>query len=283
MNTFKVLAAEHRTELIDHKVFGRFYRFVYFVLRENGHRCLRMEVAIEAWTFVLRGRFRLLDRWTQFVYNNHKHAISEDTWRQVLDFSRCILEDLSNYDPDSAWPVLIDEFVDSLSSGVNAVDCTILQGSVPSGSKRRMKAETDTHVEEDVEGLRQKLAELTPSKPAKRRKGKTADQDEWSNHTASGNCASDFCVTMDSPSEFMSLAFLPFVPHARHVLADSVCWMSLQTLFKTLARPRQNCRVPQRRVGGWTLCGYACIPVPVPVVHVECVFVLMYALEKPVH
>jgi len=200
LRLLKVLAAEHRTELIDHKVFGRFYRFVYFVLRENGHRCLRMEVAIEAWTFVLRGRFRLLDRWTQFVYNNHKHAISEDTWRQVLDFSRCILEDLSNYDPDSAWPVLIDEFVDSLSSGVNAVDCTILQGSVPSGSKRRMKAETDTHVEEDVEGLRQKLAELTPSKPAKRRKGKTADQDEWSNHTASGNCASDFCVTMDSPN-----------------------------------------------------------------------------------
>lgn len=33
---------------------------------------------------------------------------------QVWDFSRQVHEDLSNYDPCSAWPVLLDEFVDHM-------------------------------------------------------------------------------------------------------------------------------------------------------------------------
>ncbi|EFJ34321.1 hypothetical protein SELMODRAFT_405551 [Selaginella moellendorffii] len=42
------------------------------------------------------------------------YAITEDTWRQVLEFSRVVHEDLSNYDPEGAWPVLVDEFVDHM-------------------------------------------------------------------------------------------------------------------------------------------------------------------------
>ena len=35
---------------------------------------------------------------------------------QVLDFSRSVLEDLSNFDVSGAWPVLLDEFVESLQA-----------------------------------------------------------------------------------------------------------------------------------------------------------------------
>lgn len=84
---------------------------------------------------------------------HQRHAISEDTWNQVLEFSRSVHEDLGNYDPEGefsfmrhyilgnftlkdlyaiasvhnkkklkncyctcagAWPVLVDEFVDNM-------------------------------------------------------------------------------------------------------------------------------------------------------------------------
>ncbi|KAJ0543426.1 putative defective-in-cullin neddylation protein [Helianthus annuus] len=70
--------------------------------------------AIIAWKLVLSGRFRLLNQWCSFVENNQRHNISEDTWSQVLAFSRCVHENLEGYDPEGAWPVLIDEFVEHM-------------------------------------------------------------------------------------------------------------------------------------------------------------------------
>ncbi len=35
---------------------------------------------------------------------------------QILDFSRTVHEDLSNFDPAGAWALLLDEFVDYLRS-----------------------------------------------------------------------------------------------------------------------------------------------------------------------
>ncbi|XP_076883305.1 defective in cullin neddylation protein AAR3-like [Bidens hawaiensis] len=67
-----------------------------------------------AWKLVLSGRFRLLNQWCNFVEKNQRHNISEDTWRQVLAFSRCVHENLEGYDPEGAWPVLVDEFVEHM-------------------------------------------------------------------------------------------------------------------------------------------------------------------------
>ncbi|KAK7807958.1 hypothetical protein U0070_003030 [Myodes glareolus] len=39
-------------------------------------------------------------------------VINKDQWCNVLEFSRTISLDLSNYDEDGAWPVLLDEFVE---------------------------------------------------------------------------------------------------------------------------------------------------------------------------
>ena len=47
----------------------------------------------------------------------HRLAVTPDTWDQVLAFSRSIHEDLRNYDPTAAWPVLLDEFVEELCGG----------------------------------------------------------------------------------------------------------------------------------------------------------------------
>eukprot|EP00064_Thunnus_orientalis_P020816 superscaffoldBa00005945_g20964 len=39
-------------------------------------------------------------------------GMNKDQWYNVLEFSRTINTDLSNYDEDGAWPVLLDEFVE---------------------------------------------------------------------------------------------------------------------------------------------------------------------------
>ncbi|KAL6520395.1 hypothetical protein OROMI_032575 [Orobanche minor] len=92
--------------------FSRFYDFVFFICRENGQRSITVSRAVMAWRLVLSGRFRLLNQWCSFLEKNQRHNISEDTWRQVLAFSRCIHENLEGYDPEGAWPVLVDDFVE---------------------------------------------------------------------------------------------------------------------------------------------------------------------------
>lgn len=96
----------------DFAEFSRFYDFVFFICRENGQRSITVNRAIMAWRLVLVGRFRLLNQWCKFVEENQRHNISEDTWRQVLAFSRCVHENLEGYNPEGAWPILIDEFAE---------------------------------------------------------------------------------------------------------------------------------------------------------------------------
>ncbi|KAK8301988.1 hypothetical protein V6Z12_D04G058300, partial [Gossypium hirsutum] len=91
-----------------------FYDFVFFVCRENGQKNITVSRAVAAWRLVLAGRFRLLNQWCDFVEKNQRHNISEDTWQQVLAFSRCVHETLEGYDPEGAWPVLIDDFVEHM-------------------------------------------------------------------------------------------------------------------------------------------------------------------------
>ncbi|XVF16635.1 hypothetical protein REPUB_Repub10bG0049400 [Reevesia pubescens] len=100
--------------MVDFSEFSRFYDFVFFVCRENGQKNITVSKAVAAWRLVLAGRFRLLNRWCDFVEQNQRHNISEDTWQQVLAFSRCVHENLEGYDPEGAWPVLIDDFVEHM-------------------------------------------------------------------------------------------------------------------------------------------------------------------------
>ncbi|KAJ6396009.1 hypothetical protein OIU77_021118 [Salix suchowensis] len=86
--------------MADFSEFSRFYDFVFFMCRENGQKNITVNKAVSAWKLVLAGRFRLLNQWCDFVQENQRHNISEDTWQQVLAFSRCVHENLEGYDPE---------------------------------------------------------------------------------------------------------------------------------------------------------------------------------------
>ncbi|KAH6830406.1 defective in cullin neddylation protein [Perilla frutescens var. hirtella] len=139
--------------MAEYSEFSRFYDFVFFICRENGQKNITVRRAIMAWRLVLSGRFRLINHWCNFVEKNQRYNISEDTWRQVLAFSRCVHENLEGYDPEGAWPVLIDDFVEYMyrvrgprrNSFCNCDELETQQGEITSsglrnfpGSKRRL-------------------------------------------------------------------------------------------------------------------------------------------------
>jgi DCN1-like protein 1/2 len=43
----------------------------------------QVDVAVQAWQLLLKGRFRLLEKWCSFVSQAGRQVITDDTWSQV--------------------------------------------------------------------------------------------------------------------------------------------------------------------------------------------------------
>ncbi|XVF58283.1 hypothetical protein PTKIN_Ptkin07bG0052500 [Pterospermum kingtungense] len=106
--------------MVDFSEFSCFYDFVFFVCRENGQKNITVSRAVAAWRLVLAGRFRLLNQWCDYVEKNQRHNISEDTWQQVLAFSRCVHENLEGYDPEEIPLFLLSSHCRILGSNKDA-------------------------------------------------------------------------------------------------------------------------------------------------------------------
>ncbi|KAL0483643.1 hypothetical protein AKO1_011484 [Acrasis kona] len=103
-----------KRDLEDANEFKRFYMYVFDYARDKSARSIPVETAVPYFKLILNGRYKHINDWCEYLENVNKKAVTKDTWQQFLEFVKNVKPDLSDYDPDQAWPVVIDEFVEHL-------------------------------------------------------------------------------------------------------------------------------------------------------------------------
>nr|XP_043627976.1 DCN1-like protein 1 [Erigeron canadensis] len=105
-----------RSEIKDNAKFKEIYIFAFGWAKEKGQKSLTLDTAIGMWRLLFAEKqWPLVEHWCQFLQKEHNKAISQDTWAQLLEFATNVVPGLANYDPEGAWPYLIDEFVEFLT------------------------------------------------------------------------------------------------------------------------------------------------------------------------
>lgn len=112
---FKTLIPSLDTGFLDRDEFKDFYKFCFQFNRQGTHRTLDKDMVVALLQMVLKGRIPddRLETFCSFTeYQTTYTRITLDQWTSFLDFCyEC--EDLSTFDESmSAWPVLIDEYVE---------------------------------------------------------------------------------------------------------------------------------------------------------------------------
>eukprot|EP00429_Kryptoperidinium_foliaceum_P006589 CAMPEP_0176012944 /NCGR_PEP_ID=MMETSP0120_2-20121206/6055_1 /TAXON_ID=160619 /ORGANISM="Kryptoperidinium foliaceum, Strain CCMP 1326" /LENGTH=218 /DNA_ID=CAMNT_0017345843 /DNA_START=368 /DNA_END=1024 /DNA_ORIENTATION=+ len=103
------------TGFLERSEFRDFYKFCFKFNLHSTHRTLDKEMVVALLTMILKDRIPSdrLETFCAFVEEQTTYSrITLDQWTSFLDFCyEC--EDLSTYDEsNSAWPVLIDEYVE---------------------------------------------------------------------------------------------------------------------------------------------------------------------------
>jgi len=101
-----------RTQLYDPSNFKSIYRYAFDFSKDKDQRSMDIETARAMLTILLGKQWPLYQYFDKFLEQSKYKVMNKDQWCNVLEFSRSVNTNLSNYDEDGAWPVLLDEFVD---------------------------------------------------------------------------------------------------------------------------------------------------------------------------
>jgi len=102
--------------------FKQIYKHTFVVARAQGQKGVALEAATEFWRLLfnepslvwLTETTPWLDWYIEFVQERYKKSVNKDMWDQTLNFAEKTLQDesLEWWSEDSAWPGVIDEFVE---------------------------------------------------------------------------------------------------------------------------------------------------------------------------
>jgi len=110
----KAVFPQLKAMLEDADAFRDYYGFCFKFAMEPGFgvRTLPAEVAKQMWALTISEQFTHLQEFYAFLDEKGVKAVTKDVWDMLLTFATSVEDDMSDYDDDGAWPVLIDDFVE---------------------------------------------------------------------------------------------------------------------------------------------------------------------------
>ncbi|KAH7820086.1 putative leucine zipper protein [Monocercomonoides exilis] len=107
-----------RSSISSESDFAEFYRwsFTYYQEEERSKK-LPTDTCVAMYELLLKGKFPNLEEWLDFLNKKNAPFITQDTWNLTLDFFKEVRTDYSNFDAESAWPLLLEQFVEWVKGG----------------------------------------------------------------------------------------------------------------------------------------------------------------------
>jgi len=92
--------------------FQKLYAFSFNLAKPEASRNIEMETSVAFWTVLLVPKYSIMGEVVEFINEKGSYkATNKDLWTMMLEFCENVTPNLEGYDPEAAWPTLVDDFV----------------------------------------------------------------------------------------------------------------------------------------------------------------------------
>ncbi|KAH3760839.1 protocadherin alpha-C1 [Pelomyxa schiedti] len=111
--SLKAKLKQLRQQLDQPAVFKDVFRFTFLFYRGEDTKVLDLGTADSILGLLMENRNDITPWFQEYLKQQTAYkALNLDQWMSFYELSLTLHQDLSGYDPDGAWPVLLDDFVD---------------------------------------------------------------------------------------------------------------------------------------------------------------------------